>query len=97
MDQRVPAADTVEAIEALLPWNVRDVLRAARRAASRGSLRHPGTFPANLRPPLCANVTWNTCLLEFTVRGSITHGSSTGIFDEPRSVDFEPGHPVRSP
>ncbi len=46
---------------------------------------------------LCANVTWNTCLLEFTVQGSITHGSSTGIFDEPRSVDFEPGHPVRSP
>jgi hypothetical protein len=46
---------------------------------------------------LCANVTWNTCLLEFTVQGSITHGSSTGFFDEPRSVDFEPGHPVRSP
>ena len=41
--------------------------------------------------------TWNTCLLEFTVQGSITHGSSTGIFDEPRSVDSEPGHPVRSP
>ena len=49
------------------------------------------------RSTLCANVTWNTCLLEFTVQGSITHGSSTGFFDEPRSVDFEPGHPVRSP
>ena len=47
--------------------------------------------------PLGANVTWNTCLLEFTVQGSITHGSSTGFFDEPRSVDFESGHPVRSP
>ena len=31
--EQLPAADTVEAIEALLPWNVRDVLRAARRAA----------------------------------------------------------------
>lgn len=31
--EKLPAADTVEALEALLPWNVRDVLRAARRAA----------------------------------------------------------------
>ena len=45
----------------------------------------------------CANVTWNTCLLEFTVQGSITHGSSTGFFDEPRSIRFDPGHPGRSP
>ena len=49
------------------------------------------------RGPLCVNVTWNTFLLEFTVQGSITHGSSTGIFDEPRSVDSEPRHPVTRP
>ena len=47
--------------------------------------------------PPCANVTWNTCLLEFSVQGSITHGSSTGFLDEPRSIRFEPGHPGRSP
>ena len=56
-----------------------------------------GELEALVRAPLCANVTWNTCLLEFTVQGSITHGSSTGFFDEPRSVDSEPGHPGRSP
>ncbi len=56
----------------------------------------PSSTP-NSATALCANVMWNTCLLEFTVRGSITHGSITGFFDEPRSVDFEPGHPVRSP
>ena len=31
--ERLPAADTLEALEALLPWNVREVLRTARRAA----------------------------------------------------------------
>ncbi|MGH8302079.1 MAG: IS66 family transposase [Steroidobacteraceae bacterium] len=31
--ERLPAADTVEALEALLPWNVRTTLPAARRAA----------------------------------------------------------------
>lgn len=31
--EQLPTADTVEALEALLPWNVRDVLRTARRAA----------------------------------------------------------------
>lgn len=31
--ERLPAADTVEALEALLPWNVRDILPAARRTA----------------------------------------------------------------
>ena len=31
--EQLPAAETVEALEALLPWNVRDVLRTARRAA----------------------------------------------------------------
>ncbi len=46
---------------------------------------------------LCANVTWNTCLPEFTLQGSITHGSSTGLFDEPRSVHPQSGHPGRSP
>ena len=30
--ERLPAADTLEALEVLLPWNVRDVLRTARRA-----------------------------------------------------------------
>ena len=31
--ERLPAADTIEALEALLPWNVREVLRTARRVA----------------------------------------------------------------
>lgn len=31
--EQLPAAETVEALEALLPWNVRDVLRTVRRAA----------------------------------------------------------------
>lgn len=31
--ERLPAADTVEAREALLPWNVRGSVPAARRAA----------------------------------------------------------------
>ena len=31
--EQLPAADTVEALEALLPWNVRTVLPTARRAA----------------------------------------------------------------
>ena len=31
--ERLPAADTLEALEALLPWNVRDVQRTTRRAA----------------------------------------------------------------
>jgi hypothetical protein len=31
--EQLPAADTVEALEALLPWNVRGALSAARRAA----------------------------------------------------------------
>ncbi len=30
--EHLPAADTVEALEALLPWNLRDVLRTTRRA-----------------------------------------------------------------
>ena len=35
--ERLRAADTVEALEALLPWNARDVPRAARRAARRAA------------------------------------------------------------
>ncbi|MGA7537716.1 MAG: transposase domain-containing protein, partial [Steroidobacteraceae bacterium] len=31
--EKLPAADTVEALEALLPWNVRAAVPAARRAA----------------------------------------------------------------
>ncbi len=31
--EQLPAADTVEALEVLLPWHVRDLLRTARRAA----------------------------------------------------------------
>lgn len=31
--EHLPAADTVEALEALLPWNVRAALQASRRAA----------------------------------------------------------------
>ena len=66
-------------------------------AAKLALARNRPLTTATTRRPLCANVRWNTCLLEFTVQGSITHGSSTGIFDEPRSVKFDPGHPVRSP
>ena len=72
--------------------------RHARKSRKRVDHQKDADFdPRQRKSALCANVTWNTCLLEFTVRGSITHGSSTGIFDEPRSVDSEPGHPVRSP
>ena len=55
--------------------------------------RHRALDPGSL----CTNVTWNTCLLEFAVQGRITHGSSTGFFDEPRSVHSQSGHPGRSP
>jgi hypothetical protein len=76
----------------------KDVLRKTLKRAEVAS------FFARLAPCLIgmeacgsANVTWNTCLLEFTVQGSIAHGSSTGFFDEQHSLWFGPGHPGRSP
>ena len=85
-------------------WRARPRVHRAPRSIGRDvgeeaswSVESPPAGTAAGAQPLCANVKWNTCLLEFTVQGSITHGSSTGFFDEPRCVEFERGHPGRSP
>ena len=88
-------ADQAQALK--VRFRARERLMDFELLAFKQLLPQPVLQRAQRPAALCANVTWNTCLLEFTVQGSITHGSSTGFFDEPRSVDSEPGHPVRSP